>query len=95
MSSAWRASISPSSVSWSIPVRCSAAWMTASPDVEGLLGAYDDVAQLARLGRRTILVHAEGQHVGRLVQPPVLAVEFLDALLRDELHGSVPIGDAG
>ena len=29
-SSAWSASISPSSVSWSMPVRCSAPWTTAS-----------------------------------------------------------------
>ena len=46
--SACRASISPWSVSWSMPTRCSVPWTTASREVLGVLGADHDVAELAR-----------------------------------------------
>ena len=59
------------------------------------LGADRDVAQLAGPGGGARFVDREGEHVGRLVPAPVLAVELADALGLDELDRQVPLLDAG
>ena len=50
--------------------------------VGGVLGADHHVAQLARAGDRSGPVDREREHVGRLVEPAVLAVELADPLAR-------------
>ena len=87
------ASISPSSVSWSMPVRCSAPWTIASRRSAGVLGADDDVAELARAGRGVLAVDREREHVGRAVLAAVLGVELGDPLGADELDGDVAAVD--
>ena len=65
-SRACSASISPSSVSWSMPVRCSAPWTIASRRSVGARRADHDVAELARAGdHEVVAVDRERQHVGR------------------------------
>jgi hypothetical protein len=63
--------------------------------VSGVLGADDDVAQLARPRDRLVLVDRERQHVGRLILAAVLAVQRADALLSHQLDGQVAVLDAG
>ncbi|EEF24349.1 conserved hypothetical protein [Ricinus communis] len=72
--------------------------LDADPALQRLGGAdavrQDDVAQqhlaiVAVLGDRfhqVRLDHREGEHVGRLVLPPILAVEDMDFLVRSEAH---------
>jgi hypothetical protein len=52
------------------------------------------VAKLARPQRGSRLVDREGQHVGGLVAPPVLAVELLDAPGVDQLDREMAVLDA-
>jgi hypothetical protein len=60
-----------------------------------VLGADDDVAQLARAGRRACAVDREREHVGGLVEVAVLAVEALDLRSGDEGDREVAVAYAG
>jgi hypothetical protein len=62
--------------------------------IRGVLGADDDVAQLARPGRGARLVDREREDVGRLVLAAMVAVELADPCLADQLDGQVS-GQAG
>ena len=62
-------------------------------DVGCVRGTDDDVAELARPGRRATLVHAERQHVGCLIEASVLTVELADSILGDELDREVTVVD--
>ena len=63
--------------------------------VLGVLGADEDVAELARARRRAAAVDREAEHVGGLVAVAVLAVELADPLLAHELEREVAVGDPG
>ena len=63
------------------------------PDVVRPRGTNDDVAELSRSGRRTVLVDAERQHVRRLVELPMIAVQRTDSFLVDELDRDVAVVD--
>jgi hypothetical protein len=63
--------------------------------VLGVLGADDDIAELAWPGRRLVLVDRERQNVSRLVLAAVVAVQLLDAPLVDQLDREVAVGYAG
>ena len=63
--------------------------------VAAVLGADDDVAELARAGDGSRLVDRERQDVGRRVAAAVLAVELADPLFVDELDRDVAVLDAG
>jgi len=60
-----------------------------------VLGADDDIAQLAWSGDGVVLVDREGEDVGGLVLATVIAVELVDPLLVDQLDRQVPVGDSG
>jgi hypothetical protein len=60
-----------------------------------VLGADDDVAQLARSRNRLVFVDREREDVGRRVLGAMLAVQLTDALLANELDRQVPVFDAG
>jgi hypothetical protein len=60
-----------------------------------VLGADDDVAELARPGDRLVLVDREREDVGWPVLGAVLTIQLLDALFVDELNREVAIRDAG
>ena len=94
-SSACSASISPSSVSWSMPVRCSAPWTTASRRSSVCVGADDDVAQLARAARSR-RARRSGRTARRSARscPRCSRVELRDPLGVDELDGDVAVLDA-
>ena len=64
-------------------------------EVVGVLGADDDVAELARAGRRAGAVDREREHVGGLVAAAVVAVELADPLRVDELDREVAVVDPG
>jgi hypothetical protein len=59
--------------------------------VLGVLGADHHVTQLARTGRRAVLVHGEGQYVRGTVDAAVLAVEDPDLVLADQLDREVAL----
>src|SRR5439155_25551949 len=58
-------------------------------------GAHDDVPQLPRARRGPGPVHREGEHVGRLVAPAVLAVQAPHLVLWDERDRQVALRHAG
>ena len=95
--SAWSASISPSSVSWSMPTRCSVAVDDRLAQVGGVLGADDDVAELAQPGGQPGVgaVDREREDVGRALLAAVLGVELRDPAGVDELDRDVPVLDPG
>ena len=59
-------------------------------EIDRVLGADDDVPELAWAGDPLGPVDREGQHVGRLVATPMLAVQLADPFRRHELHGEMP-----
>ncbi len=59
--------------------------------IGGLLGADDDVTELARAGDPLDAVDREREHVGRLVAAAVLAVQLADPVRRDQLDREVPL----
>ena len=63
--------------------------------VAAVLGADRDVAELARAGDRPAFVDREGEDVGRLVHPAVLAVQLLDPPGVDDLDREVAVADPG
>ena len=60
-----------------------------------VLGADHHITQLARPRRGAALVNRKGQHVGRGVDPPVLAVQLVDARGCDELDRQMAVLDTG
>jgi hypothetical protein len=64
-------------------------------EVLGVLGADDDIAQLAGTGGRTGFIDRKREHVGGSVASSVLAVELAYAPGVDERHCHVPLPDAG
>ena len=58
-----------------------------------VLGADHNVAELTRPGRRPGAVDREREHVRRLVETAVVAVELADPALADELHREMAVAD--
>jgi hypothetical protein len=63
--------------------------------VFGVLGADDDIAELARAGDRLVFVDRKRENVGRVVFAAVLAVQLANAVLVNELDRDVPVVDTG
>ena len=61
------------------------------PNIDRLLGADHDVAELARPGRGRGAINREGEDVGRPVDAAVQPVQLANALRIDELDGDVPV----
>ena len=93
MISACRASISPSSVSWSMPVRCSTPWTTASSRSVVCSGQITTSPSSRGPAGVAVLVDRERQHVGRPILAAVVGVELGDALGVDELDRHVAVVD--
>ena len=64
-------------------------------EVLGARRADDDVSELARADAVTVLVDAEGEHVGGTVDPAMLAIERADPVLVHELDRHVTLIDPG